>query len=143
MHFFFFFKIRIFICLWLLWVFVAICRLSPVVANRGYSLVAMHGLLIAWLPLARSMSCGHRLSSGGTLAQLPCGGKDLPGPGIEPNPAVAGGFLTTEPPRKPPLQLFGRVLEGWLKDWTRKWQPTPAFLPGKFHGQRSLVSYSP
>ena len=23
------------------------------------------------------------------------------------------------------------------------WQPTPVFLPGKFHGQRSLVSYSP
>ena len=22
--------------------------------------------------------------------------------------------------------------------WNRKWQPTPVFLPGKFHGQRSL-----
>ena len=27
--------------------------------------------------------------------------------------------------------------------WSRKWQPTPAFLPGKFHGQKSLVGYSP
>ena len=27
--------------------------------------------------------------------------------------------------------------------WRRKWQPTPVFLPGKSHGQRSLVSYSP
>ena len=27
--------------------------------------------------------------------------------------------------------------------WRRKWQPTPAFLPGKFHGQRSLAGYSP
>ena len=27
--------------------------------------------------------------------------------------------------------------------WGRKWQPTPVFLPGEFHGQRSLVSYSP
>ena len=27
--------------------------------------------------------------------------------------------------------------------WRRKWQLTPVFLPGKFHGQRSLVSYSP
>ena len=26
--------------------------------------------------------------------------------------------------------------------WTRKWQLTPVFLPGKFHGQRSLVDYS-
>ena len=25
----------------------------------------------------------------------------------------------------------------------RKWQPTPVFLPGKFHGQRSLAGYSP
>ena len=25
----------------------------------------------------------------------------------------------------------------------RKWQPTPAFLPGKSHGQRSLAGYSP
>ena len=25
----------------------------------------------------------------------------------------------------------------------RKWQPTPVFLPVKFHGQRSLVGYSP
>ena len=27
--------------------------------------------------------------------------------------------------------------------WRRKWQPTPALLPGKSHGWRSLVSYSP
>ena len=27
--------------------------------------------------------------------------------------------------------------------WRRKWQLTPVFLPGKFHGQRSLVDYSP
>ena len=25
--------------------------------------------------------------------------------------------------------------------WRRKWQPTPEFLPGKFHRQRSLVGY--
>jgi len=24
-----------------------------------------------------------------------------------------------------------------------KWHPTPVFLPGKSHGQRSLVGYSP
>ena len=27
--------------------------------------------------------------------------------------------------------------------WRKKWQPTPVFLPGEFHGQRSLVGYSP
>ena len=28
-------------------------------------------------------------------------------------------------------------------DWRRKWLPTPVFLPGKSHGQKSLVGYSP
>ena len=33
----------------------------------------------------------------------------------------------------------------WLEKmpWSRKWQPTPKILLGKFHGQRSLVDYSP
>ena len=33
----------------------------------------------------------------------------------------------------------------WVRQipWRRKWQPTPVSLPGKFHGQRSLVGYSP
>ena len=33
----------------------------------------------------------------------------------------------------------------WVRKipWTRKRQPTPVFLPGKSHGQRSLVGYSP
>ena len=37
---------------------------------------------------------------------------------------------------------------GWIPGsgrflWRRKWQPTPVFLPGESHGQRSLVGYSP
>ena len=33
----------------------------------------------------------------------------------------------------------------WVRKnpWRRKWQPTPVFLPGKSHGQRSLADYSP
>ena len=27
--------------------------------------------------------------------------------------------------------------------WRREWQPTPVFLPGESHGQRSLAGYSP
>ena len=36
-------------------------------------------------------------------------------------------------------------LEPWVRKipWKRKWQPTPVFLPGKSHGQRGLVGYSP
>ena len=37
---------------------------------------------------------------------------DLPGPGLEPvSPALAGGFLTTEPPGKPHADILkGRPL---------------------------------
>ena len=33
----------------------------------------------------------------------------------------------------------------WVRKnpWSRKWQPIPVFLPGKFYGQRNLVDYSP
>ena len=27
--------------------------------------------------------------------------------------------------------------------WRRPWQPTPVFLPGESHGQRSQVGYCP
>jgi len=27
--------------------------------------------------------------------------------------------------------------------WRRKWIAMPIFLPGEFHGQRSMVDYSP
>ena len=29
-----------------------------------------------------------------------------------------------------------------LVSWRRQWNPTPILLPGKSHGQRSLVGYS-
>ena len=33
----------------------------------------------------------------------------------------------------------------WVRKipWIWKWQPTPVFVLGKFHEQRSLVGYSP
>ena len=42
--------------------------------------------------------------------------------------------------KNPPAQagdvgLFGPEVE--KTSWRRKWQPTPVFLPGKSHGQRS------
>ena len=32
---------------------------------------------------------------------------------------------------------FGKI------SWIREWQPIPVVLPGEFHGQGSLASYSP
>ena len=36
-------------------------------------------------------------------------------------------------------------VQSWVgkTPWRRKWQPTPVFLPGKSHGQRSLAGYGP
>ena len=48
------------------------------------------------------------------------------------------------------LKNLPAVQETWVRPlggegipWRRKWQPTPVFLPGEFHEQRSLVGYSP
>ena len=43
----------------------------------------------------------------------------------------------------PPGRRIGFNL--WVRKipWRRAWQPTPVFLPGESHGQRSLVGYSP
>ena len=32
---------------------------------------------------------------------------------------------------------------GWENPLEEGWLPTPIFLPGKFHGQRTLAGYSP
>ena len=36
------------------------------------------------------------------------------------------------------------MFDPWVGEipWSRKWQLVPVFLPGKFHGQRSLAGYS-
>ena len=45
--------------------------------------------------------------------------------------------------KEPTCQCRRHRLDPWVVKipWTRKWQPTPVFLPGKSHGQRSLVGY--
>ena len=39
----------------------------------------------------------------------------------------------------------GNASSPWVgkAPWRRKWQPTPVFLLGKSHGQRTLMGYSP
>ena len=34
-------------------------------------------------------------------------------------------------------------IPGLGRSWRREWQPSPVFLPGECHGQRSLVGQSP
>ena len=50
-------------------------------------------------------------------------------------------FVTYMEPRKMVLmKLFAG--QQW-RHWRRQWHPTPVLLPGKSHGQRSLVGCSP
>jgi len=44
---------------------------------------------------------------------------------------------------KNPLANAGDLRDTDLIPWKRAWQPTPVFLPGESHGQRSLVGYGP
>ena len=41
------------------------------------------------------------------------------------------------------LSILKRSSWVWTIPWRRKWQSTPALLPGKSHGRRSLIGYSP
>ena len=101
---------------------------------------------------------------------LPCPPpEDLPDPGIEPesfmSPALGGRFFTNNATQETThtfiylytgllLWLSGKEsacqcrrhrFNPWIRrtPWRRKWQPTLVFLPGKSHGQRCLVGYSP
>ena len=83
---------------------------SLVVASGGYSSLWSTGYRRAGFSSCGSRALEHRLSSCGAWAQLLHGMWDLPGPGLEPvSPALAGGFLTTAPPGKPP-RLFLKVI---------------------------------
>ena len=43
----------------------------------------------------------------------------------------------------PPITFPNSVGLGYGQEsWRRKWQPSPVFLPGKSHGERSLVGYN-
>ena len=93
---------------------------------------------------------------------------DLPNPGTEPrSPTLRTDSLPSDAPggliysfrgscrkwgashmsqwvKNPPAKQE-TVFDPWVGKipWRRKWQPTPICLPGKSHGQGSLVGYSP
>ena len=58
------------------------------------------------------------------------------------------GFLGGASGKEPTCQCRRRKKHGfdpWVRKipWRRAWQPTPAFMPGEPHGQRSLAGCSP
>jgi len=61
-----------------------------------------------------------------------------------------GGSVARNPPALQEPQWVGshcrkHGFSPWVRKipWRRAWQPTPVFLPGESHGQRSLEDYSP
>ena len=74
--------------------------------------------------------------------------RGLPDPGIEPaslmSPALAWASLVIQMAKNLPAVQETQVQSlGGEDPWIREWQPIPVFMPGEFHGQRSLVGYSP
>ena len=53
-----------------------------------------------------------------------------------PGTGEPGGLLSMGSHRGDSVSIYGIP-------WRRKRQPTPVFLPEKFHGRRSLAGYSP
>ena len=100
---------------------VVVRRLLIVVAS-----LVEHGVQGAQALVAAAhglSNCGfralkHRLSSCGTWASLPCSRWDLLRSGIKcVSPALAGGFLTTEPPEKPWHLIFRPVSFSPVTQW--------------------------
>ena len=56
-----------------------------------------------------------------------------------------GTSLVVRMVKNPPANAgdMGLIRGSGRFPWRREWQPTPVFVPGEFHGQRSLAGYSP
>ena len=56
-----------------------------------------------------------------------------------------GASLKAQMVKKSACQRRRLGFDPWVRKipWRRNWLPTPVFLPGEFHGERSLAGYSP
>ena len=64
--------------------------------------------------------------------------------GVFPMGSVHGASLVA--PTVKNLSVIQKTqVQSWVgkTPWRKAWQPTPVFLPGEFHGWRSLAGYSP
>ena len=105
----------------------------------------------------KELSWGFREISGALWVILERKGRDTPIYSFPTCDAFTYNVLIEGFPRQLPRWLKGKEsacqcrrrrrhqFNPWVRKipWRRKWQPTPVFLPGKFHGGRSLADYSP
>ena len=119
------------------WVFVSMRGLSPVPERGGHSSSRCAGLSLSRPLLLRSTGsrrAGSVVMAHGPSRSAACG--IFPDQGSEPVcPALAGRFLTTVPPGKPPGSLFIKerrkrlallhpflLLSAWHTGWSYGWQ---------------------
>ena len=90
-------------------------------------------LLVSLLPITLTCMCCPSPWKGTTVCWIK---KDYFG--------FPGGSMLKNPPAHARRRRRLRF-NPWVRKipWRRKWQPTPVFLHGKFHGQGSLAGYSP
>ena len=92
-----------------------------------------------WLPSSFSSPCFSTCSS---RDQPP--NEFLPGLLLGNPKELFRASLVAQLVKNPPAMQETWVWSlGWEIPWRREWQPTPVFLPGESHGQRSLEGYSP
>ena len=93
-----------------------------------------------WTPGGSGHDCFSALS--GTSTQV---SKSRTGPYNEESIYFLGMLPWWLSGKESACQCRRRRLHPWVGKipLRRKWQPTPGFLPGKSHGQRSLGGYSP
>ena len=58
-------------------------------------------------------------------------------------PGMAPAYTGDVGSMRLPIQAMWVQSLGWKIPWRKKWQPTPVFLPGESHEQRSLAGYRP
>ena len=73
----------------------------------------------------------------------PLGQADLLEKEMATHSSILGAFLVAQAVKN--LQYRRHRFNPWVRKipWRREGLPTPVFLPGEFHGQRSLMGYSP
>ena len=79
-----------------------------------HCLPSVHVCCCDWVSFYKDSSCTEDFPGGSEVKNLPANAGDL-----------------------------GSIPELGRSPWRRKWQLTPVFLPGEFHGQRSLADFSP
>ena len=105
-----------------------------------------HKQLKSWWEQVSSVASPHRQESvKETEVQIEDCVARLPGAWGSPDPVP--GFPNGSAGKNPPA--VPEAHEMWIQSldqeisWRRAWQPTPVFLPGESHGQRTLVDYRP